>query len=281
MKNLFPKENILSGIIPDLTILFIAFFFPTLWMQGQTGKVGINTLTPTKTLDINGELRVRTLNSGSDSDDILSADSEGNIRKIPKSDLGNPPSGFSNTILGYEPKPVAARPQPPVPLPGGGTATELGCKKWSGNHHTYCAYQLSQAINWFNAFIFGKLMGGYLVTMPSDAERAWVNTNIVATGTGYNLQNNIWIGFNKIQRPGNPDRLQWITGEEFIINWATNPATTENWFNPGEPNNYQGAEGSVHIYSGYYPDRKWNDLNGISTTLGGVVMNQLIIEFNE
>jgi hypothetical protein len=96
--------------------------------------------------------------------------------------------------------------------------------KMGRNNHTYCAYQISQPINWFNAFSFGKQMGGYLVTMTNDAERIWVNTNIVASGTGYNLANNIWIGFNKIKRPGNPDQLQWITGEEFKINWSTNPA---------------------------------------------------------
>ncbi len=125
-------------------------------------------------------------------------------------------------------------------------------------------------------------MGGYLITMPNDAERLWVATNIVASGTGYNLGNNIWIGFNKIQRPGNPDRLQWITGEEFRMNWSTNPATTENWFATGEPNNAGGNEGSTHIYNtSGNAERRWNDLSGSTTTFTGSDMNQLIIEFNE
>ena len=136
-------------------------------------QVGINTTAPTKSLDINGELRIRTLPIGVAADDILSTDTNGNVRKISRSDLGSGSSGFNSTILGYDPKPVATRPQPPGPVPGGGTAAELGCKKWSVNNHTYCAYQLTQGINWFNAFSFGKQMGGYLVTMPSDAERIW------------------------------------------------------------------------------------------------------------
>lgn len=249
----------------------------------SSAQVGINTNTPTKTLDINGELRIRTLPTGLTADEILSTDANGNIRKVSRGDLsGGSSSGFNNSILGYDPKPVATRPQPPGSVPGGGTATELGCKKWAGNNHTYCAYQLSQAINWFNAFSFGKQMGGYLVTMPNDAERTWVNTNIVASGTGYNLSNNIWIGFIKIQRPGNPDQLQWITGEEFRINWSTNPATTENWFNPGEPNNSGGVEGATHIFAASAnAERRWNDLNGGLTANSSISMNQLIIEFNE
>jgi hypothetical protein len=248
-----------------------------------SAQVGINTTAPTKTLDINGELRTRTLPQGTAADDILSADTNGNVRKIARTDLsGGTASGFNNSILGYDPIPVATRPQPPGSVPGGGTATELGCKKWTGNNHTYCAYQLSQGINWFNAYSFGKQMGGYLVTMPNDAERIWVATNIVASGTGYNLTNNIWIGFNKIQRPGNPDRLQWITGEEFRMNWSTNPATTENWFATGEPNNSGGTEGSTHIYNAAgNAERRWNDLSGATTTFTGSAMNQLIIEFSE
>ncbi|RLJ23200.1 hypothetical protein CLU97_4434 [Chryseobacterium sp. 7] len=246
-------------------------------------QVGINTNTPTKAFDINGELRTRTLPQGIATDDILSADTNGNVRKITRTDIsGGTASGFNNSILGYDPKPVATRPQPPGAVPGGGTATEIGCKKWTGNNHTYCAYQLSQGINWFNAYSFGKQMGGYLVTMPNDAERIWVATNIVASGTGYNLANNIWIGFNKIQRPGNPDRLQWITGEEFRMNWSTNPATTENWFATGEPNNSGGTEGSTHIYNTTgNAERRWNDLSGATTTFTGSAMNQLIIEYSE
>lgn len=245
-----------------------------------SAQVGINTLTPTKTFDINGELRIRTLNQGGPNDAILSTDEDGNVRKISRDEFGGgSSSGFNSTILGYDPQPVANRQQPPGAVPGGGTASELGCKKWSVNNHTYCAYQISQSINWFNAFNFGKQMGGYLVTMPSDAERIWVNTNIVASGTGYNLANNIWIGFNKIRRPGNPDQLQWITGEEFKINWSTNPATTENWFAAGEPNNSGGNEGATHILVG--GERRWNDLAGTVTTSNSSPMNQLIIEFNE
>lgn len=78
-----------------------------------SAQIGINTITPTKSLDNNGELRVRTLPQGATNDDILSADTNGNLRKISRNDLSTASSGFNNTILGYDPKPVATRPQPP------------------------------------------------------------------------------------------------------------------------------------------------------------------------
>lgn len=77
-------------------------------------QVGINTQTPTKSLDVNGELRIRTLPAGAGADDILLTEANGNVRKISRSDLnGGASSGFNNSILGYDPKPVVTRPQPP------------------------------------------------------------------------------------------------------------------------------------------------------------------------
>lgn len=50
----------------------------------QTGNVGINTQTPTKNLDINGELRIRMLpNSSSSADNYLVTDSDGNVFSRP------------------------------------------------------------------------------------------------------------------------------------------------------------------------------------------------------
>lgn len=46
-------------------------------------QVGINTTLPTKTLDVNGEMRIREIPAGDSSDMILVVDQEGNIRKMP------------------------------------------------------------------------------------------------------------------------------------------------------------------------------------------------------
>lgn len=246
-------------------------------------QVGINVDSPTATLDVNGNARIRTVATGSGTDQFLVADTEGNIKKVtvmPSSGGPGAGSGFNSTILGYDPQPIANK-VVPAAAPGGGTVTELGCKRWTGigaNNHYYCAYNLSTAITWFNAFSLAKQLGGYLVTLPNNAERIWVNTNIVASGTGYNLANNIWIGYNKIARPGNPSIFQWITGEEFKIDWSTNPANAESWFVPSEPNNLGGTEGSTHIYAAASDaQRRWNDAPG--TAPAGQL--QLIVEFNE
>ena len=46
------------------------------------GKVGIYTTDPTQALDINGDLRIRSLNNGTTMDSILTADSDGVVRMI-------------------------------------------------------------------------------------------------------------------------------------------------------------------------------------------------------
>ncbi|MFK5971969.1 MAG: hypothetical protein QM485_01695 [Flavobacteriaceae bacterium] len=46
------------------------------------GGVGINTNNPTEQLDVNGRLRLRDIPIGTDSDKLLSTDTNGNIKKI-------------------------------------------------------------------------------------------------------------------------------------------------------------------------------------------------------
>jgi len=252
-------------------LLFLVVFY-----QPALCQVGINTAEPTKTFDINGEIRIRNLPVGESGDQILSSDAEGNIRQVSRKDIsGVSSSAVDETILGYKVQPWESRPQPPISPPGGGTTTELGCKKWSGNNHTYCAYKVSQGINWYNAFIFSRSMGGYLVTMPSHEERTWVHSEIVSDNSGYHLGGSIWIGLNKVAIPGNPNVIQWITGEDFVINWSVNPASAEHWFNPGEPNNGGGVEGACHLLAS--GERKWNDINPTSTS----GFTHLVIEFND
>ena len=252
-------------------------------------QVGINTDEPTKTLDINGELRVRTLPSGDIIDEILVSDTNGNVRKVSRNSFGTGGAGtdgsFNSTILGYEPQPIANK-VVPATAPGGATVTELGCKQYPTNGHYYCAYQLSSGVNWFNSFEFAKSLGGYLVTLTNVDETDWVYSEML---TDYSLNSNIWIGYNKIAEPGNANRFRWITGEEFKINWSTNPSTAEHRFVAGEPNNSNGNEGSTHIIgAGGSCNRGWNDSNGTLTSASATCtpavanrpLNKLIIEFN-
>jgi hypothetical protein len=207
-------------------------------------------------------------------------------RTFNNSSTSDTSTGFSSSILGYDPIKSSARTVPSTF--SGATVTELGCKKNTDNGHVYCAYQLSKGMNFYNTFSLAKSIGGYIVTMTSNAERAWVNTNILANTTGYNLNSNIWIGYNKVAFPGNPTQFVWITGEDWAINWTTSPTSTpENWFSSGEPNNSGGNEGSCHIWaSSIFSNRTWNDVSGAATSsqyLSGssVPLNQVIVEFNE
>lgn len=190
-------------------------------------------------------------------------------------------AGFNESILGYTPSKAADK-ATVTTAPGGASVTLLGCKTNPANGHVYCAYQLSTGTNFYNTFNLAKQIGGYLVTMTNHDERIWVNTNIVSSGTGYNLNSNIWIGYNKVAEPGNTVEFRWVTDEQFKIDWTTNPTSTpENWFNSGEPNNGGGTEGSCHIY-GNTITKYWNDLNGsLTQDGGGTQFRHVIIEFNE
>ncbi|MGM5630744.1 hypothetical protein O2K51_07550 [Apibacter raozihei] len=187
-------------------------------------------------------------------------------------------SRFSSSILGYSPSKTSERVVPAAF--GGATVTEKGCEKWSVNGHTYCAYTLSAAKNFYDTFSFAKQVGGYVVTITSNDERTWLYTNIL---TKYALNNNIWIGYNKVAYPGNSTSFTWITGEDWTIDWTTSPnSTPQNYFNSGEPNNSGGSEGSCHIYGlTLNADRKWNDLSGSSTSQNSVNFDNVILEFNE
>ena len=52
------------------------------------GAVGIGTVAPTKTLDVNGQARIRNLPVGVATDEIITANSNGDLRKLPLSQVG-------------------------------------------------------------------------------------------------------------------------------------------------------------------------------------------------
>ncbi|MEZ4802087.1 MAG: hypothetical protein R2797_04885 [Gelidibacter sp.] len=64
--------------------LLVGFF---MGIQVLSAQVGIGTTAPTKTLDINGELRVRTLPTMNTSLNLLTSDANGNVGKITNAKL--------------------------------------------------------------------------------------------------------------------------------------------------------------------------------------------------
>ena len=162
--------------------------------------------------------------------------------------------------------------------------TGRGCKQWTvaegGNGHWYCAFTHSN-VGWQTSFNLGKQKKGYIVTILSNAEWNWIKTNIIAETTGYNLRENIWIGYNKVDFKGNPTDFAWVTGEKSKYVWTNSPSTESN-FNGGEPNNSNGEEGCVHIIGlGTNANRNWNDLKCDGTNNYGGSFSSTIIEFNQ
>lgn len=56
----------------------ICFLLPQVFF----GQVGINTSTPTSTLDVNGNVKIRTIPQGNNDDNYLTVDQNGNINKV-------------------------------------------------------------------------------------------------------------------------------------------------------------------------------------------------------
>lgn len=130
------------------------------------------------------------------------------------------------------------------------------------------------------AFEFAKYLKGYLATITSEAEWQVIKENLLSLGE--NADNNIWIGYNTIQTPGNPREYTWITGEKSKVNWS-NTTSTENYFNSGERNNQGGNEGCVHIINASdNADRRWNDIDcDFSNSGWSSPWQDLIIEFEQ
>ncbi|APD05675.1 hypothetical protein UJ101_00122 [Flavobacteriaceae bacterium UJ101] len=166
------------------------------------------------------------------------------------------------------------------------TAEKKACYNNTINNHDYCAYQLSTGVTWQDAFNLGKELKGYLVTITSDAEWSFIKSSVIGGSATFDLDNNIWIGYNRVSYPGNDAEFMWITDEKSLINWSNN-SSTQNNFNAGEPNDSGGNEGCSHIWhnGSSTSDRTWNDEDCTSTEVGFGLFStdrpfdQVIIEF--
>lgn len=162
----------------------------------------------------------------------------------------------------------------------GATSVKRQCFQFQDNYpnaqmHTYCGYTMDGSVTWEQAFEFAKYQKGYLATITSEAEWQAINDNLLAQGE--NANNNIWIGYNTIQTPGNNREYTWITGEKSVINWS-NSSTLQTAYASSEPN---GAEGCVYIGdSTFSPNRNWYNDACSSTTANGKPFNYIIIEFH-
>jgi len=135
--------------------------------------------------------------------------------------------------------------------------------KTGGNGHFYEAVAAPWGITWSNASVMASNKGGYLATITSSNENAFVfalanqDTNL-----WYHSSANAWWGpwLGGFQPPGSLEPAggwQWITGEPF---------TYTNWTS-GQPNNNGGGP-EDHLQIGGQASRAgtWNDLASTNST---------------
>jgi hypothetical protein len=153
-----------------------------------------------------------------------------------------------------------------------------------GNGHYYEAIYVPGEITWTNANAAATAMGGYLATISSAQENAFVYSLVdddrywymgsrdPATGPGNDL-NGPWLG--GWQNYSAPDYSEpaggwnWVTGEPF---------TYTNW-HPGEPDNSGGVQDILVFYGNGFSvaDRTamWGDNYHINATALGYVVESV------
>jgi hypothetical protein len=131
---------------------------------------------------------------------------------------------------------------------------------WAGNGHYYEAVYVAQGVTWQEANDACVSAGGYLATITSPEENAFVfalaesNPKLWFRDQFGNVQGP-WLGGRRPPGSSKPDvGWQWaVTGESFTFkNWA-----------PGEPNNFRGwGENRIVFFGpGGFFGGQWNDLN--------------------
>jgi hypothetical protein len=145
-----------------------------------------------------------------------------------------------------------------------------------GNGHWYKAVRNTNAANWTQVNALARAEGGYLATIASAAENAFlfslINFPEFFQGIGGNGSGPAIGGFQPEGSPEPDGGWTWVTGEAWgYTNWT--PPT--NGF-PQMPDNADGYpnENRLHFFSGAQgvPAPTWNDLPDWDTNLGGYVV---------
>lgn len=137
-----------------------------------------------------------------------------------------------------------------------------------GNGHYYEVFAASAGISWESASVAATTAGGYLATIASAAENAFV-FSLVASDPGlwyidHGHGHGPWLG--GFQPPGSPEpagNWQWVNGEGMFTytNWAM-----------FEPNNDGGNEDAIHFFGfNSMIGATWNDVWPEISMLGYVV----------
>ncbi|SIS71216.1 hypothetical protein SAMN05421766_103548 [Zobellia uliginosa] len=72
----------------------------TLVISGDDDRIGIGTASPSSKLDVNGTTRIRTLPTGTGSDELVTVDTNGNLKKLPIGSMETKTTIAQNTGTG-------------------------------------------------------------------------------------------------------------------------------------------------------------------------------------
>ena len=139
-----------------------------------------------------------------------------------------------------------------------------------GNGHSYLAVPAPPGLTWNTADQLAQAQGGYLATITSAAENAFVFSLVNSSSffTASNGSGPALGGYN----PGTPSspNWSWVTGE---------PWTFDNW-GPSLPDYADfgsGPEDRLHYFSfiGSTPANTWNDLHHDDQNIGGYIIEMV------
>ncbi len=137
-----------------------------------------------------------------------------------------------------------------------------------GNGHYYEPIPHSSGLSWAAAKADAEARGGYLATITSSQENAFVfglidSTTFWSENLDFDTSDGPWIGGFQINKSLEPNgNFAWVSGEPF---------TFSAWFS-GQPDDSLGIEDHVHYWTDNAPTRSatWNDVPQ-AVTLGYVV----------
>ena len=125
---------------------------------------------------------------------------------------------------------------------------------WEGYGHSYKI--IYNYLSWTDAKLYAEELGGYLVTITSSGEQAFVESMISKDG----IKDFYWLGGYRDMT----SKFTWITNENFLYT---------NW-NQNEPNNLDEIENRLMMYgvllsNNIVPEQfgMWNDIRNDPITL--------------
>jgi len=137
-----------------------------------------------------------------------------------------------------------------------------------GNGHWYKPVPGFPGLTWTFANELAQAEGGYLATITSAEENAFVFSLVANDPQYWNFCCNYsGAALGGLQQDGAPEPAggwYWVTGESL---------TYSNWY-PGQPNNRPEAEIPEERLHFFGPDGQWNDLAKLDFNLGGYVIER-------